>query len=87
MQHLKLFLGKFKDFIPPELVVKRLVQEVVEQKTRIKLKSEEIELSGSTIYFKTKSAAKSEIFINQEAIISELEAKLAGLYRQPKKLI
>lgn len=87
MQHLKLFLGKFKDFFPPVLVVKKLIQEVVEQKTKIKLKSEEIELSGSTIYFKTKPAAKSEIFINQEAIMSELKSKLTGLYRQPKKLI
>lgn len=88
MQHLKLFLTKFKDFVPPELVVKKLVQEVVEQKIGVKLTNSEIALGGGgVIYFKTRSAVKSEIFLHQEEIISELETKLAGLYRQPKKLI
>ena len=39
------------------------------------------------IYLKASSAAKSEIFLKQEAIMAELEKELSGLRRMPKKVI
>lgn len=87
MQHLKFFLSKFKDYIPPELVVKRLVAEIVARQTGVKLASADIQLTNYTIYLKASPAAKSEIFIKHEAIMEELERELLGLRRMPKKLI
>jgi hypothetical protein len=87
MQHLKFFLTKFKDYVPPELVVKKLVQEVVARQTGVKLDSKDIKLTSHTVYINASSAAKSEIFINHEVIMVELEKELFGLRRMPKKLI
>jgi hypothetical protein len=87
MQPLKLFLGKFKDYMPPELVVKKLVAEVVARQTGVTLASRDIQLTDYNIYFKASSAAKSEIFLKHEAIMMELEKELLGLRRMPKKLI
>lgn len=87
MQHLKLFLTKFKDYVPPELVVKKLVAEVIASQTGVKLASEDIKLTDLTIHLKAGSAAKSEIFLKHEAIISELEKELLGLRRVPRKMI
>lgn len=87
MQHLKLFLTKFKDYVPPELVVKKLVAEVIARQTGVKLSGEDIKLTDYTIHLKASSAAKSEIFIKHEAIMSELEKELLGLRRVPRKVI
>lgn len=87
MESIKLFLGKFKDYVPPEILAKKLIQEVIERQIGLKLKSEEIQLSGPAVYFRTSPAAKSEIMIKQEAIMRELESALTGLRRTPKKLI
>lgn len=87
MDSIKLFLTKFKDYIPPELVVKKLVQEVVARQTGVKLATSDIQLTNYTIYLKASPAAKSEIFLKQEAIMAELEKELSGLRRMPKKVI
>lgn len=87
MQHLKLFLTKFKDYVPPELVVKKLVAEVVARQTGVKLASKDIKLTSYTVYLNASSAAKSEIFLKHDGIMAELEKELLGLRRVPNKLI
>lgn len=87
MEQIKFFLAKFKDYMPPELAAKKLVQEVIAHQTGVKLESRDIQLTNYTIYFKASSAAKSEIFIKHEAIMAELEEKFLGLRRMPRKLI
>ena len=88
MDSIKLFLARFKDYLPPEIAAKGIIREVIKEKTGIELKSDEVEISkNGTVYIKARPVAKSEIFLKNEAIMEELELRLFGLRHAPKKVI
>lgn len=76
MDSIKLFLTKFKNYLPPAIALQRLAREVIKQETGIDLKAEEIKLTNFTLYIKTRPAAKSEIFLKREKILERLGEKL-----------
>jgi hypothetical protein len=87
MDAIKLLLGRFKDYLPEELVFRRLVCEVILEKTGVALTPKDLNLSGGAIYIKAKPIAKSEIFIKRELILDALEKRLDGLRKTPERLI
>lgn len=87
MDAIKLLLGRFKDYLPPELVFRRLVCEVVLEKTGVNLAPKDLHLSGAAIYIKAKPIAKSEIFIKRELILAAIEERLSGLRKTPERLV
>jgi hypothetical protein len=89
MEKISLYLEKFKNLLPYEVAVKKLIQEIVLEKFKQKIDTKDINLSGRTAYLKLRPALKNAIFIHQEEILEELEAKLTQLAqsRGPSQLV
>lgn len=82
-------MEKFRRLLPYEVAVKKLIQEIVLEKFKKKIDTKDINLSGRTVYLKLRPALKTAIFIHQEEILEELEAKLTQLTksRGPSQLV
>jgi len=89
MEKISLYLEKFKNLLPYEVAVKKLIQEIVFEKFKVKIDTKDINLSGRTAYLKLRPILKNTIFIHQEEILEELEAKLTQLTqsRGPSQLV
>jgi hypothetical protein len=79
MESIKFYLAKYENQVPPLIVLRRRLRELVAERYHYTLPDEAISLSGRTIYLKVPPALKSEIFIHRQAIIEQLLGAAPGL--------
>jgi len=72
MQSIKDFLQRFKNFTPPERVVRRAVVEVVKNECGIALADKEVMVQDSVVYIRTSPAVRSEIILNKARLLATL---------------
>ncbi len=76
MQELKFLLERFKHLVSTDAVLKQAFKTAVKRATGHEISGNEIKVQGWNIYLATTRGLRSEIFLKQEAIMSELEHTL-----------
>lgn len=84
MKAVNLFLARFQELAPADLVVKLAVVEVVKDVVGLELEQDKIKVEKSGVYLQVSSVIKNAIFLNREEIISQITTKLN---KQIKKVV
>jgi len=76
---------RFKNFVPPEKILKQIIIGIIKETTDVTLELSEIEINRTIARLKTKSIKKSKILIKKEKILDALAQKLGK--KSPRDLI
>lgn len=70
--HIKDYLSKFKEILFSKEEVYRIIGDIIEKNTLIKIEQKFIKIKGNIIYIKASPIAYSEILIHKEKILKDL---------------
>lgn len=73
MIEIKDLLYKFKNILFLKEERKKIIIQIILEITKLKLKTEEIEVKNGILYLNIKSIYKNEIFIKQDKILLEFK--------------
>ncbi len=74
---IKNLLGRYRDWTPPELTVKKAIIAAIEKEVGISLSTTAIRVGKrGDVYLKTSPMAKAEIFLRTEKILTHLRQTL-----------
>lgn len=76
MEHISFFLKRFESLGAGEFLVKEVVSVVIEKKWGIKISTKNIGYDRGTITIKGSRSLKSELFLNKQEIVEEIEKSL-----------
>jgi hypothetical protein len=72
MEKLQLFLGRYLDFSPPELVIAKATRKVLQELFSVDIEETSITVKEKTIYVSVDGILKSEIAFNKERILKRI---------------
>ncbi|MCR4274640.1 MAG: hypothetical protein NUW02_01135 [Candidatus Campbellbacteria bacterium] len=70
------FLSRYKEITPPDIVVRRKLIDVIEEKTKIRLEGKDVRIIGPVAYCGVESGLKNMLFLKKEDILQRLEETL-----------
>lgn len=73
------FLKKFKKITPPEYTQKKIIQDIIYNCVDILVPLENIKNTNTTIFLDISSVKKTQIFINKEKIIFQINNNYSKL--------
>lgn len=76
MKPIKFFIGRFDNWVPSAVQVKKTVQKVIRERLKTDIEPKQIKISSGIIYLDVPSPLKSEIFLHREEILRELQKEL-----------
>ena len=72
MELIKSFLSKYKKLTTNHNLLRDVVLDCINKKTKILIQKKDIKIVNNVVYIKTKPIVKSEIFIHKEYILNEI---------------
>jgi hypothetical protein len=76
---------RFKNFVPPEKILKEIIIDAIKDVAGVNLSLKEIEINHSNARLKTSSIKKSQILIKKEKVLEALSIKLGK--KSPRDII
>lgn len=70
------FLSRYKDITPPDMVVRKKLISIIEEKTSIRLQERDIRMIGPIAYCSVESGLKNILFLKKGDILQQLENTL-----------
>ena len=70
------FLSRYKDITPPDMVVRKKLISIIEEKTSIRLQERDIRMIGPIAYCSVESGLKNMLFLKKGDILQQLENTL-----------
>jgi hypothetical protein len=77
MESISIYLEKFKDFGLKEQLLKETICEILDKEYSVSVNNKDIELRNGEMIIKVSGVEKSELYINKESIISDIEKELS----------
>lgn len=84
MKELKKLLERWERVVPVDQDVRSILPAILKKETRIDIDPKNISVRNNTVFIKTSSLAKVEIFLKKTKILSELLKALGG--KAPKDI-
>jgi hypothetical protein len=81
--HIKDYLAKFRDIIFSKEEGLKIISEIIQKDTQIKIEPNCIQIKGQVIYIKASPLVRNEIMIKKEKILSDL-LELKNIYKDIK---
>jgi hypothetical protein len=66
------FLSRYKDITPPDMVVRKKLITIIEEKTSVRLQERDIRMIGPIAYCSVESGLKNMLFLKKEIILQAL---------------
>ncbi|QQR82235.1 hypothetical protein IPJ70_03055 [Candidatus Campbellbacteria bacterium] len=70
------FLSRYKDITPPDMVVRKKLIQIIEEKTSVQLQEKDIRIIGPVAYCIAESGLKNALFLKKGVILQQLEESL-----------
>lgn len=76
LEHISFFLKRFENLGVKEFLVKEIISEIIEKKHKTKISTKDIVYDRGLLTIKGSRSLKSELFLNKEEFVEEIEKKL-----------
>lgn len=78
-------VSRFKNFVPPEKILKRVIAESIEEETKLRININHIDIGKGIVRIQNTPGAKLKILLKKHKILDNLNNKLGS--RCPRDIV